>query len=263
MTPGLAFFYGGMVRSKNVLGMLMQNFFSMGLVSVLWVLVGFSLAFGPTGGGLLGDLSFAGLKRHRQRRLRLRGAPHHPGPGLLRLPDDVRHHHPGPDHGRHRRPHEVRRAGSRSSGPGCILVYSPVAHWVFSPGGWLFELGALDFAGGTVVHINAGIAALALVDRARQAQGLAQRGDATPRPAVHADRHRHPVVRLVRVQRRLGPGRQRHRGHRLHDHQHRGGGGHARLAGGREAEDAGTPPPWAGRRGRWPAWSPSPPAPGS
>ena len=74
MTPGLAFFYGGMVRSKNVLGMLMQNFFSMGLVSVLWVLVGFSLAFGPdVGGGLLGDLDFAGLKRHRRRRLRLPG----------------------------------------------------------------------------------------------------------------------------------------------------------------------------------------------
>ena len=63
MTPGLAFFYGGMVRAKNMLAMLMQNFFCMGLVSVLWVLVAFSLAFGPdVGGGLIGDLSFAGLK---------------------------------------------------------------------------------------------------------------------------------------------------------------------------------------------------------
>jgi Amt family ammonium transporter len=61
MTPGLAFFYGGMVRSKNVLGMLMQNFFSMGLVSVIWVLVGFSLAFGD-GGGWIGNFDFAGLK---------------------------------------------------------------------------------------------------------------------------------------------------------------------------------------------------------
>ncbi len=62
MTPGLAFFYGGMVRSKNVLGMLMQNFFSMGLVSVLWGLFVFSLAFGEDTGGLIGDFTFAGLK---------------------------------------------------------------------------------------------------------------------------------------------------------------------------------------------------------
>ena len=105
MTPGLAFFYAGMVRSKHVLGMLMQNFFSMGLVSVLWVLVGFSLAFGD-GGGL-------------DRKLRLRrpqGPRDDPEPARLRgpsrsrcpcslfcgLPDDVRGHHARPDHGRDR-----------------------------------------------------------------------------------------------------------------------------------------------------------------
>src|SRR4051812_49440230 len=63
MTPGLAFFYGGMVRGKNVLGMLMQNFFCMGLISLVWVIVGFSLAFGKdAGGGVIGDLGLAGLK---------------------------------------------------------------------------------------------------------------------------------------------------------------------------------------------------------
>ena len=67
MTPGLAFFYGGMVRSKNVLGMLMQNFFSMGLVSVLWALVAFSLAFGD-GGKFIGNFDFVGLKDDRRRR---------------------------------------------------------------------------------------------------------------------------------------------------------------------------------------------------
>ncbi|MGH8990212.1 MAG: ammonium transporter [Acidimicrobiia bacterium] len=167
MTPGLAFFYGGMVRSKNVLAMLMQNFFSMGLVSVLWALVSFSLAFGD-GGKFIGNFDFVGLKDL--------GVPPEgftlPGyvdafalsipplafvafqlmfaiitPALITgaIADRMKF-----------------KAWAVFLGAWLILVYSPVAHWVFSPTGWLFSLGALDFAGGTVVHINAGIAALVL-----------------------------------------------------------------------------------------------------
>jgi Amt family ammonium transporter len=168
MTPGLAFFYGGMVRSKNVLGMLMQNFFSMGLVSVLWALVAFSLAFGD-GGKFIGSLDFAALK---DLGVPPEGfsLPGYTGDLALSIPplafvafqmmfaiitpalitgaiaDRVKF-----------------RAWVVFLGVWLILVYSPVAHWVFSPTGWLFGEGALDFAGGTVVHINAGIAALAVV----------------------------------------------------------------------------------------------------
>jgi Amt family ammonium transporter len=168
MTPGLAFFYGGMVRSKNVLGMLMQNFFAMGLVSVLWALFVFSLAFGKdAGGGFIGGLGFAGLKGLGHANLQL---PGYSGDFALSIPpmafvafqlmfaiitpalftgataDRLKF-----------------SAYALFLGIWAIVVYAPVAHWVFSPTGWLFKKGALDFAGGTVVHINAGIAALALV----------------------------------------------------------------------------------------------------
>jgi len=168
MTPGLAFFYGGMVRSKNVLGMLMQNFFAMGLVSVLWVLLVFSLAFGKDlGGGLLGGLGFVGLRGLGNVSVVL---PGYSGNAALSIPplafvvfqlmfaiitpalitgaiaDRMRF-----------------SAYAAFIGLWVVLVYAPVAHWVFSPTGWLFKRGALDFAGGTVVHVNAGIAALALV----------------------------------------------------------------------------------------------------
>jgi Amt family ammonium transporter len=168
MTPGLAFFYGGMVRSKNVLGMLMQNFFAMGLISVLWALFVFSLAFGKdAGGGLIGNLGFAGLKGLGNASLHL---PGYTGDFAVSIPplafvafqlmfaiitpalftgataDRLKF-----------------SAYALFLGLWSIVVYAPVAHWVFSPTGWLFKRGALDFAGGTVVHINAGIAALALV----------------------------------------------------------------------------------------------------
>jgi Amt family ammonium transporter len=165
MTPGLAFFYGGMVRSKNVLGMLMQNFFSMGLISVIWVAIGFSLAFGGTG-KWIGDLSYAGITAANA----AKQLPGYAGDFALSIPviafvgfqlmfaiitpalitgataDRMRF-----------------RGWVVFLGLWSVLVYSPVAHWVFSPNGWLFQLGALDFAGGTVVHINAGIAALACI----------------------------------------------------------------------------------------------------
>ena len=166
MTPGLAFFYGGMVRSKNVLGMLMQNFFCMGLVSVLWALVVFSLAFGGEG-RYIGDFAFLGLKTLGNIKTVI---PSYKGDFALVVPaiafcafqlmfaiitpalitgavaDRMKF-----------------RAWVVFLGAWLVLVYAPVAHWVFAPAGWLFRLGALDFAGGTVVHINAGIAALAVI----------------------------------------------------------------------------------------------------
>jgi ammonium transporter, Amt family len=168
MTPGLAFFYGGMVRSKNVLAMLMQNFFSMGLVSVLWAVVGYSLAFGGTN-KWIGNFDFIGLKDV---------AANYPGGseanvawfGIFTVPPLIFMAYQmmfaiitpalitGAIADRMRFGAWVWFLGLWS-----ILVYSPVAHWVFSPSGFLFDLGALDFAGGTVVHINAGIAALAAV----------------------------------------------------------------------------------------------------
>jgi ammonium transporter, Amt family len=169
MTPGLAFFYGGMVRSKNVLGMLMQNFFCMGIVSVLWAVVVFSLAFGEDiGGGLLGGFDFVGLRDLGIADV-AEAAENVPGlaltiPPMLFVAFQLMFAIITP----------ALITGAVADrmkfaawvvfvGAWLILVYAPVAHWVFSPGGWLFERGALDFAGGTVVHINAGIAALALV----------------------------------------------------------------------------------------------------
>jgi Amt family ammonium transporter len=168
MTPGLAFFYGGMVRSKNVLGMLMQNFFAMGLLAVLWSIVGFTLAFGGFGNaGLLGDLSFFGMDGV-DGVVKVLGEGSSFGPLALTIPlvlfcayqmtfaiitpalitgataDRMKF-----------------AAYAVFIGVWLIVVYSPVAHWVFG-GGWIAKMGALDFAGGAVVHINAGIAALVL-----------------------------------------------------------------------------------------------------
>ncbi|MEY2404742.1 MAG: ammonium transporter, Amt family [Acidimicrobiaceae bacterium] len=166
MTPGLAFFYGGMVRGKHVLGMLMQNVFCMGLVSVLWGLVGFSLAFGD-GGKYIGNFDFAFLKDMQDGALQL---PGYSDSYVLVIPAILFCAYQmmfaiitpalitGATADRLKFKSWVVLLGVWS-----ILVYSPVAHWVFSPKGWLFQRGALDFAGGTVVHINAGVAALAIV----------------------------------------------------------------------------------------------------
>ncbi|MGZ8764957.1 MAG: ammonium transporter [Acidimicrobiia bacterium] len=162
MTPGLAFFYGGMVRSKNVLAMLMQNFFAMGIVTILWVLFGYSLAFGAPGNeGLIGNFDFVGLKGLTNSATVL-GAPSTIPtiafvafqltfavitPALITgaIADRMRW-----------------GAWVAFIVLWSVLVYLPVAHWVFA-GGWLAARGALDFAGGTVVHVNAGAGALALV----------------------------------------------------------------------------------------------------
>jgi Amt family ammonium transporter len=157
MTPGLAFFYGGLVRRKNVLGVLMQCFIILSALSIQWVLFGYSLAFSP-GNQFIGSLKWFGLA----------------GVGL----------EPYADYSA-TIPHQafmIFQSMFAVITPALIigafaermkfsaflifsllwatLVYDPIAHWVWGVGGWLRELGALDFAGGTVVHINAGIAAL-------------------------------------------------------------------------------------------------------
>ncbi len=161
MTPGLSLFYGGMVRAKNVLAMLMQNFFCLGLISVLWAVCMYSLAFHGTG-KWIGDFDLAFL--HHANVIPATGFGQVPIPPLSfsafqlmfavitpalitgAIADRMKF-----------------SAWFWFLGLWALVVYTPVAHWVFSPAGWLFRRGALDFAGGTVVHINAGIAALAAV----------------------------------------------------------------------------------------------------
>lgn len=158
MTPGLAFFYGGLVRQKNVLSTLMHSFFILALISVQWVLWGYSLAFGPSVGGFIGGLDWVGLQ----------------GVGL----------EPNPDYAA-TIPHSAfmifqmmfavitpalisgafaERKRFAAFAVFALLwasvVYAPVAHWVWAVGGWIRTLGALDFAGGTVVHITSGVSAL-------------------------------------------------------------------------------------------------------
>jgi ammonium transporter, Amt family len=159
MTPGLALFYAGMVRSKNVLGTIMQSFTIIALISVQWVLFGYSLTFGPDLGGIIGDLSWFGLK----------------GVGLA----------PNPDYAA-TVPHQafmIYQGMFAIITPALLmgaiaerlkfktffvftllwstLVYDPIAHWVWGNGGWIRKMGGLDFAGGIVVHISSGVSALA------------------------------------------------------------------------------------------------------
>lgn len=160
MTPAVGLFYGGMVRKKNVLAIIMQSFIILALISIQWVLFGYSLAFGPdTGRGLIGGLEWLGLN----------GVGAVPNPDYAAtIPASV---------------FMIFQAMFAIITPALIigsfadrmkfstmmvfsvlwatLVYDPVAHWVWGVGGWIRTLGALDFAGGTVVHITAGISALA------------------------------------------------------------------------------------------------------
>ena len=151
MTPGLAFFYGGLVRGKNVVSTVMYSFVSMGVVSIVWVLWGYSLAFGE-GGAFIGNFDFVGFK----------DVSSDPEDGAMLF--------------------AIFQMMFAIITPALItgaiaerfkfttylvflvawitFVYAPIAHWVWASDGWLFEMGALDFAGGTVVHINAGIAAV-------------------------------------------------------------------------------------------------------
>ncbi len=159
MTPGLALFYGGMVRRKNVLGTIMHSFVAMGIITIQWVLFGYSLSFGPDIGHFIGNLDWMGLRNV----------------GFA----------PNPDYGP-TVPHQAYMIFQMMFAiitPALIsgaiaerikfstyvvfmtiwafLVYDPLAHWVWGTGGWLKEMGALDFAGGLVVHISSGVSALA------------------------------------------------------------------------------------------------------
>jgi Amt family ammonium transporter len=155
MTPGLAFFYGGMVRSKNVLGMLMQNVFAMGLISILWAAIGFSLAFGGTG-RIVGTLHFSFLYHVKE----LDGSI----PGMAFVAFQMMFAVITPALITGATADRLKFSGyALLIGVWSILVYVPVARWVFNPNGWIFHMGALDFAGGAAIHINAGIAALAVV----------------------------------------------------------------------------------------------------
>lgn len=159
MTPGLALFYGGMVRQKNVLATIMQSFFVVCVVSVLWALAGYSLAFGPDRGHFIGSLAWLGL----------RGVGQAPNPDYA---PTVPHLAFMMFQGMFAviTPALITGAfAERMRFPGFVaftvlwslLVYAPIAHWVWGTGGWIRNLGALDFAGGTVVHISSGAAALA------------------------------------------------------------------------------------------------------
>ena len=151
MTPGLAFFYGGMVRSKNILGMLMQNIFAMGIVSVIWAVIGFSLAFGGDG-PLIGNFDYAFVYDIAT------------GPGMAFFAFQMMFAVITPALITGATADRLKFSGYAAFvAIWSVLVYSPVAHWVWDQGGWIFEMGALDFAGGAAIHINAGIASLAVV----------------------------------------------------------------------------------------------------
>ncbi len=174
MTPGLALFYGGLVRRKNVLSTIMHSFFMLALVSVIWVLWGYSLAFGPDAGGLgiIGTLQWAGLE------------------GVTGAPSDV--YAPTVPHlafmafqmmfaiitpalitGAFAERKRFKAFVLFSIG-WSTLVYAPIAHWVWSPDGWLYSLGVLDFAGGTVVHLSSGVAALVAALMVGRRMGLVE-----------------------------------------------------------------------------------------
>jgi Amt family ammonium transporter len=165
MTPGLAFFYGGMVRTKNVLGMLMQNYVVMGVVSLLWVLVTYSLAFGVDWGGhgIIGTFHFAGLAHPTQQVPGYTGALTQTIPPLVFVSFQLMFAIITPALITGATADRLKFGGFVAAiSLWAILIYAPVAHWVFSPNGWLFKLGAEDFAGGTVVHLNAGVAGVAV-----------------------------------------------------------------------------------------------------
>jgi Amt family ammonium transporter len=174
MTPGLAFFYGGMVRSKNFLAMLMQNFFAIGLLAVLWVLLGASLAFGNLGdGGWIGNLDFMGFKDIGATNALFGGFTGSDVPDSLFLTFQMTFAIITPALITGATADRLKFAGYAAFiGAWLLLIYAPVAHWAFA-GGWIAEMGAFDFAGGLVVHINAGAAALGvlLVIGARKGHG--------------------------------------------------------------------------------------------
>jgi Amt family ammonium transporter len=159
MTPGLALFYGGLVRRKNVLSTIMQSIFILALVSVTWVLFGFTLAFGKdvNGWGLIGGLDFIGLRGVGKDPLVY--APTIPGSAFMAFQMMFAIITPALITGAFAERKKF-KAFVIFTLLWTVFVYSPIAHWVWGDGGWLRNMGALDFAGGTVVHISSGVAAL-------------------------------------------------------------------------------------------------------
>ena len=159
MTPGLALFYGGLVRRKNVLSTIMQSIFILALVSVTWVLFGFTLAFGKdvNGWGIIGGLDFVGL--HNIGKDPISYAPTIPASAFMAFQMMFAIITPALITGAFAERKKF-KAFVIFSLLWTLLVYSPIAHWVWGEGGWLRNLGALDYAGGTVVHISSGVAAL-------------------------------------------------------------------------------------------------------
>jgi len=156
--PGLALFYGGLVRSKNVLGTIMHTFVILCLVSLLWVLLGYSLAFGPDIKGVIGSLAWAGLNGVGLSPHAVYG-PTIPHQAFMVFQLMFAAITPALITGAFA---ERKRFASfvLFTVLWSIFVYSPVAHWVWAADGWLFQMGALDFAGGTVVHATSGVSAL-------------------------------------------------------------------------------------------------------
>lgn len=153
MTPGLALFYGGLVRRKNVLSVIMHSFIALGVISIQWVLIGYSLAFGPDVGGVIGDFSLMGLKG-------VGLEPNGTIPAQLFMMFQMMFAVITPA--------LISGAFAERMKFSAYLVfivlwstivYDPLAHWVWG-GGWMMKMGALDFAGGLVVHISSGVAAL-------------------------------------------------------------------------------------------------------
>src|SRR5256886_11843244 len=161
MTPALGFFYGGLVRRKNVLATIMHSFFILCLISVQWVLWGYSLAFGPDHGGLIGGLDWAALKGVGQEP-NADYAATVPAPPFMGFQMMFAVITPALITGAFAERKRF-KAFVVFTLLWATLVYDPLAHWVWGKGGWLGALGgigALDFAGGTVVHISSGFSAL-------------------------------------------------------------------------------------------------------
>ncbi|MDY7031230.1 MAG: ammonium transporter [Thermodesulfobacteriota bacterium] len=158
MLPGLALFYAGMVRSKNVLATMMHSFLAMAVISIQWVIVGYTLAFGSDKGGVIGGLDFLFLR----------------GIGPETLQGDIPMYVFIMFQGMFAIITPALISGALAERikfsaffifilVWSTLIYDPIAHWVWGEGGWLYKMGALDFAGGTVVHISSGISSLAAI----------------------------------------------------------------------------------------------------
>jgi ammonium transporter, Amt family len=158
MTPGLALFYGGLVRPKNVLSTLMHSFFILALISVQWVLWGYSLAFGPSVGGFVGSLDWIGLNGVGTDP-NADYAPTIPHLAFMAFQMMFAIITPALITGAFAERKRF-KAFVLFSLLWATFVYDPLAHWVWGVGGWIREMGALDFAGGTVVHISSGVSAL-------------------------------------------------------------------------------------------------------